>query len=69
MVSGYYIPEGSSIQLNQYAANHSYLSFDEPEAFEPERWLSDSPFRNDKLGVVQPFSIGARNCIGKKYVE
>lgn len=51
-----------------------------PDAFIPERWLpessplnnqssSDPPFEhstflNDKKSVVQPFSVGPRNCIG-----
>lgn len=37
----------------------------------PERWLPsastdpNSPFYNDNLRAVQPFSMGVRNCIGQ----
>ncbi len=66
-VSGYWIPEGTGVILNQYAANHASMNFDEPEVFAPARWIeTDERFKHDKRGVVQPFSIGPRNCIGKK---
>lgn len=36
------------------------------EEFIPERWLGDPKFKDDKRDVFQPFSVGPRNCIGKK---
>jgi cytochrome P450 len=42
--------------------------FKEPLSFIPERWTGDQRFVNDKLTAVQPFSVGPRNCLGKKYV-
>ena len=56
----------TGIQLNQYAAYHSHQNFFDPSAFVPERWLGDPRFALDKKDVLQPFSVGARNCIGKK---
>ncbi|KAJ6000069.1 hypothetical protein N7481_000478 [Penicillium waksmanii] len=47
------------------------LNFYRPEEFLPERWLplakedASSPFYNDNRDVLQPFSIGPRNCIGR----
>lgn len=66
-VSGYFIPGGTGIQLNQHAAFRSTLNFTSPGAFAPSRWLGDKRFAGDRLDVVQPFSVGPRNCIGKKY--
>ena len=41
--------------------------FVDVEEFIPERWLGDEGrFANDKRSVVQPFSFGPRNCIGRK---
>ena len=67
-VSGYWVPGHTGIQLNVYAASHSTMNFRDPEKFVPERWLGDERYQNDRRDVLQPFSIGARNCIGKKYV-
>lgn len=42
-------------------------NFKDPEVFVPERWLPEGQveFASDKKSVVQPFSFGPRNCIGK----
>ncbi|KAF3032118.1 hypothetical protein E8E12_000589 [Didymella heteroderae] len=66
-ISGHYIPGGTSVYVSQHAANHSSRNFAEPDAFKPERWLEDRPkaFGEDKREVVQPFSFGPRNCLGK----
>jgi len=50
----------------RYAANHDPANFAEVESFIPERWLGDPRFKNDDLAVMQPFSYGPRNCLGKK---
>lgn len=65
-VAGYWIPGGTSVQLNQYPANHSATNFKDPENFVPDRWLGDERYESDQRNVMQPFSVGARNCIGKK---
>lgn len=31
-------------------------------AFRPERWLGDPEFKDDRLGALEPFSTGPRNC-------
>jgi len=50
--------------------NRSPENFHLPTSFHPERWLpsstsATSPFRDDKRHIVQPFSVGPRNCIGQ----
>lgn len=54
-----------------WAAFRSSKNFKDPELFLPERWMLDEPgFEKyhsfDKREVVQPFSYGPRNCLGKK---
>lgn len=52
----------------QWASYQSETNFRDPGKFVPERWLGDPEYAHDVRGVLQPFSVGPRNCIGKKYV-
>lgn len=45
---------------------HNPKNFELLDAFIPERWLGDSRFKDDRVEAFQPFSVGPRNCIGKK---
>ncbi|RAK95680.1 cytochrome P450 [Aspergillus ibericus CBS 121593] len=70
-ISGYRIAPNTKVAVHQSAANLSRLNFYQPDKFIPERWLPESkndpssPFFNDNRDVVQPFSVGPRNCIGR----
>ncbi|KAH7039774.1 cytochrome P450 [Microdochium trichocladiopsis] len=65
-VDGYYIPEKSSIAVPHWAAYQCEQNWADPQRFVPERWLGTDPrYANDKRDVLQPFSTGPRNCIGK----
>lgn len=48
---------------------HNPRLFKDPEVLVPERWLGDPRYDNDKRDAVQPFSVGPRNCVGKKWVS
>ena len=68
-ISGHYIPGGTSVYVSQHASNHSSRNFADPDTFVPERWLNEErpvKYNGDKREVVQPFSFGPRNCLGKK---
>lgn len=43
--------------------------FKDPLSFIPERWTGDERFANDERSALQPFSVGPRDCLGKKYVS
>ncbi|KAF4550276.1 Cytochrome P450-like protein 72 [Elsinoe fawcettii] len=65
-ILGEFIPE----KITHYPAYHSPLNFMDPDDFIPERWLLDEEgYRAyhdyDRREVVQPFSYGPRNCLGK----
>lgn len=47
---------------------HLTKNFTLPDSFIPERWLGDARFSSDPKDVLQAFSFGPRNCIGKKSV-
>ncbi|KAJ6007813.1 hypothetical protein N7540_011789 [Penicillium herquei] len=72
-IAGNYIPGGTVVSVPQLAANHSPMNFVDADQFLPERHLEDldPKFANDCRQVMQPFSVGPRNCIGRNlaYVE
>jgi cytochrome P450 len=57
-----------AVGIPQFAAYHSPLNFADPESFIPERMLHEhnAKFDKDRKAILQPFSAGPRNCIGKK---
>ncbi|KAK1545892.1 hypothetical protein CPAR01_03394 [Colletotrichum paranaense] len=63
-VAGHWIPEKTRVSVPQFPANHSPRNFKDPEAFIPERWIPGPEYEPNTKEVVQPFSIGPRNCIG-----
>ncbi|KAF2141262.1 uncharacterized protein K452DRAFT_359056 [Aplosporella prunicola CBS 121167] len=67
IVNGKMLPGGATVSVNNLAAYHSPANFHRPDDFIPERWLPDaSPrFAADEKAVLQPFSFGPRNCLGK----
>jgi cytochrome P450 len=64
-INGEFIPGGTRIHLPQYVANHLESNFKRPEEFHPERFLGAEEFAEDNYAVMQPFSVGPRNCIGR----
>lgn len=68
VIDGVFIPEGMSVSGHHYSTYHAESHFAEPEAFIPERWLEnrDKRFENDNRAVLHTFSLGPRNCLGKK---
>ena len=58
----------TGITNNQYACYRSKTNFKNPDIYVPERWLDDPDYVSDQRQVFQPFSYGARNCIGKRQV-
>ncbi|ETS73398.1 hypothetical protein PFICI_15003 [Pestalotiopsis fici W106-1] len=64
-IQGYYIPQDTGVSVPQWSAYQSESNWLEPEKFVPERWLGDVRFEHDNRDVLQPFSYGPRNCIGK----
>lgn len=53
-----------------YSTYHSESHFTQADSFIPKRWLDsrDKRFESDSRTAVQPFSLGPRNCLGRKCV-
>jgi cytochrome P450 len=61
-LSGYRVPEGAAIMLSQWAIHRSERYWDDPDAFDPDRWTRDA----DRARFAYfPFGGGPRHCIGK----
>ncbi|KAJ4387223.1 hypothetical protein N0V93_007812 [Gnomoniopsis smithogilvyi] len=64
-IDGHFVPGNMTVAINQYAAYRVDTNFADPLEFNPGRWLGESDFSCDKREVVQPFSLGPRNCLGR----
>ncbi|KAF2799643.1 benzoate 4-monooxygenase cytochrome P450 [Melanomma pulvis-pyrius CBS 109.77] len=66
-VMGSYVPEGTTVELAQFSAYHCEYNFKNPESFAPERFLPDPPkeYASDSKGMLNPFGVGPRACIGR----
>ncbi|KAJ8116198.1 hypothetical protein ONZ43_g4492 [Nemania bipapillata] len=66
-VDGYFLPAGIVVATSPMAAGLGAQNFKDPLIFKPERWLdlNLSPEERDNLEASQPFSLGARGCLGK----
>ncbi|KAH5400403.1 hypothetical protein HBI47_199000 [Parastagonospora nodorum] len=71
VVSGHELPPNVIVGVNQYSAYLDARNFHRPEEYIPERWDAadykdpKSEFHLDRREVLQPFSVGPRNCIGR----
>ncbi|KAI4217471.1 MAG: hypothetical protein LQ351_000066 [Letrouitia transgressa] len=62
-VDGHFLPGGTVVSTNPLAAGLSPVNFKDPLEFKPERWLGTN--ETDITEATQPFSLGARGCLGR----
>eukprot|EP01132_Coremiostelium_polycephalum_P003648 gene3648-4545_t len=60
--SGFFIPKGAHVFQNVFALSHSPNYWEEPEKFNPDRFLNGDSKNINEYFI--PFSIGPRNCLG-----
>ncbi|CCF45815.1 benzoate 4-monooxygenase cytochrome P450 [Colletotrichum higginsianum] len=65
LVNGHFVPGNTIVAINQYATNTADVNFKDALEFAPERWLDEEGFEVDNQAAFQPFSHGARNCLGR----
>lgn len=69
VICGEVMPQNVTVSVPILAANTSPHLWTDPDDFVPERWYKGDKcpekYRNDERKVMQPFSVGPRNCIGK----
>ncbi|KAF2119388.1 cytochrome P450 [Lophiotrema nucula] len=64
-ICGQWVPGGTYVAVNQFAANRQLYNFHNPNSFIPERFL-DSKHHTDDMSTFQPFGFGRHSCIGMK---
>ncbi|XP_001952110.2 cytochrome P450 4C1 [Acyrthosiphon pisum] len=57
---------GTSIFINVFALHRNEKHFENPEKFDPDRFLKEKKNDRHRFAFV-PFSAGSRNCIGQKF--
>jgi cytochrome P450 len=69
-ICGAYVPGGTNILMNPYCSYHNPRKWARCEEMVPERWLfkDDPEFANDQREIAEPWGVGPRACLGKKYV-
>jgi cytochrome P450 len=60
---GVMVPEGMKIYLSPFVSQRSSMAFEEPERFNPDRFL---PGCDNDPGRYFPFGLGARSCLGER---
>ncbi|THC96706.1 hypothetical protein EYZ11_003812 [Aspergillus tanneri] len=66
IIDNCFVPGGTTVGVNHFAAYHDSRNFHCPNDFLPERWTGSDPvFEKDEKESFQPFSFGPRNCLGR----
>ncbi|MFD5452977.1 cytochrome P450 [Streptomyces sp. NPDC127100] len=65
-LGGHLIPAGTEVLYSIYAVHHDPKTYDNPEAFDPDRWLPERA-RQVPRSAFMPFGAGVRNCIGESF--
>jgi cytochrome P450 len=63
-LAGLTVPEGRTVVMSQWVVHRDPASFDQPQAFRPERWLGGL---QPSPGSYFPFGAGSRICIGERF--
>ena len=64
-LGGFPIARGKVVLMSPYVTHRDSRWFPDPDAFRPERWLTEDPTR-PKFAYF-PFGGGARVCIGERF--
>ncbi|WP_129114142.1 cytochrome P450 [Halegenticoccus tardaugens] len=65
-LGGYRVPAGAAVMLPQWAVHRSPRYYDDPEAFDPDRWTPERRSARPRFSYF-PFGGGSRHCIGKQF--
>jgi len=61
------VKKGQSLWIPVYALHHDPKYFEEPERFDPSRFLGERKRNTLNCGAYLPFGVGPRMCIGNRF--
>uniref|UniRef100_A0A8C4WUR2 Cytochrome P450, family 1, subfamily B, polypeptide 1 n=1 Tax=Eptatretus burgeri TaxID=7764 RepID=A0A8C4WUR2_EPTBU len=66
-IRGFRVPKGTIVFVNQYSVNHDPEIWQQPDRFDPTRFLTPAGDTIDKdlVNNILIFSLGKRRCIGE----
>jgi cytochrome P450 len=65
-LDGFHIPAGTQMLVFSYATHRHPAFWDEPERFDPDRWLPEREAARH-AHAYHPFAIGPRICLGNNF--
>jgi cytochrome P450 len=65
-IGGYPVPEDAAVLISQYIVHRHPEFWDEPEQFDPERFLPERVAGRHRFAFI-PFGGGPRVCIGREF--
>lgn len=66
-ISGFSVPKNTVVFINQWSMNHNPKMWDNPDTFNPLRFLTaDGALNKNLTSSVLIFSLGKRRCIGEE---
>jgi len=67
-IEGIHLPKESNIFFSPLMMHHHPDHWEDPERFDPDRWLPERKDRNNHKAYM-PFIVGPRKCIGFRFAE
>jgi cytochrome P450 len=64
-LAGTEVPKGAFLFVPIHALHRHPAHWDDPEGFDPDRWLDGRGERAKKAGMYLPFGMGQRRCVGE----
>ncbi|MGA1738864.1 MAG: cytochrome P450 [Candidatus Nanopelagicaceae bacterium] len=66
-IDGRTVPKGAHVLVSQFVTQRDSRYFEEPERFNPERWLDPEFEKALPKGAYFPFGAGSRKCLGEYF--